>query len=359
MRPPTCILYPGELQQNIGSSLAGVSHGARAKAVHFNVWVYRNVPLSPLIADLWEQSNEFCTLKLRVQAQKCVFTFSNQHGKAPWSVSVAQDALLAVEDSTRFFVLNSAPPIGLGFCTREESNAFVIEFMKKAYEVKNANTRKKKIIPFLKSTFKKNDSKAPATPLSSSVTSTPSSSLADPLASPPSSFTSNPPAFVIEDDMSASGLCNTKEFEVFHKLENKFASENMTSSSLSSSLTSTPLSSPIKAKHKQRNIIIAKEQVTLPSHLEFASPEEPGWLELDERDEPGVIISGEDRMRAIEAVKDLSTELSETIERSKRRVPEIKACRVANVEAEAARDRMYSMLTVERVRSRLNLEIKK
>lgn len=350
IRPPTSILYPGEFQQTVGSGLTGVSHGARAKSVHFNVWVYRNVPLSPLIADIWEQSNEFCVLKLRSQVQKCVFSFCSEHGRTLWSVNVSQDALLAVEDSTRFFVLNVTPPIGLGFCTREESNAFVIEFMKKTYESKNANGRKK-IIPFLKSAFKKDDSKDPSSQVSSSSSSITSSN-------------SNSSVYTSDVDPVIISTNETKEFEVFHKLENKFVSANgdnslsSSSSSSSSSLSSsaTPQSAlPLKTKPVYRHLVIGHQvQMNMRGGYDDVT-----GLESGERDDPNVIISGEDRRRAIEAVKEFSTELCETIERSKKRVPEIKAEYKANLEAETTKDKMYSKLAVERVRTRLNLEIKK
>lgn len=142
-RPPTVIFSPGEVQSHLQSNVENVMPRGRTQKTLFGVWIYREIPLIPLAAANWGPSSEFYFLRIKTTQGKCVVTFLTEKSKKVWQTEVGQGALLAVQDSTRFFVLKLESPIGLGFYTREESGAFVLEFMKKMYEARNFKGRRR------------------------------------------------------------------------------------------------------------------------------------------------------------------------------------------------------------------------
>lgn len=116
--------------------------GVKQKAL-FGVWIYREIPLIPLAAAGWTPSTEFLFLHVRTKAGKCMLDFISENNKKVWKTEVSEGSLLAVTDSTRFFILKLDCPLGLGFFSREESGAFVLEYMKKMYEARNYKGRRK------------------------------------------------------------------------------------------------------------------------------------------------------------------------------------------------------------------------
>jgi len=102
----------------------------------FNVWVYRGIGLT-LTAEPWGESSEHYLLKLKTRADKCRMYFLKERNKKAFKTLIGPGSLLAVQDSSRFFVLNLPVPIGLGFKSHDESGRFVIEYMKKMYEARN------------------------------------------------------------------------------------------------------------------------------------------------------------------------------------------------------------------------------
>ena len=102
----------------------------------FTVFVYRNVELVPS-AKNWGESKERYTLKVVAKRGQCVMLFRKARYKLALKLVVDQSTLVSVQDSARFFLLRFGEPLGIGFPTKDESTAFVVEYMKKMYEAHN------------------------------------------------------------------------------------------------------------------------------------------------------------------------------------------------------------------------------
>lgn len=102
----------------------------------FTVFVYRNVEMVPS-AKNWGESKERYTLKIVAKRGQCVMLFRKARYKLALKLVVDQSTLVAVHDSARFFLLRFDAPLGIGFPTKDESTAFVVEYMKKMYEAHN------------------------------------------------------------------------------------------------------------------------------------------------------------------------------------------------------------------------------
>jgi len=111
----------------------------------FNVWIYRGVGLT-LTAEPWGESTEHYLLKIKTRAGKCRMYFVDDNNKTAYKFSVGTGSLLAVRDSSRFFVLNLQTPVGLGFKSRDESGRFIVEYMKKMYEARNYKGKRRVFI---------------------------------------------------------------------------------------------------------------------------------------------------------------------------------------------------------------------
>ena len=110
--------------------------------VLFRVWVYRRIGTG-LSAAHWGESTEYYLLRVATKKDRCRLCFLTPKARSVFAVPVTPGTLLAVQDSTRFFVVHADVPLGIGFSTKEESTSFVVEFMKKMYEARNYMGRRR------------------------------------------------------------------------------------------------------------------------------------------------------------------------------------------------------------------------
>eukprot|EP00727_Mastigamoeba_balamuthi_P014106 m51a1_g9318 putative ras-like c3 botulinum toxin substrate 1 (762) ;mRNA; f:127783-130966 len=136
-----CVDVPKGARQQLMAADAVVVK--RVKPV-FNAYVFRGIAATSTRANAWPQSQEYVSLVVKTKGPRCVLHTADTHSQHPLRKSetfaVAHDGVVAVLDSSRYFVVSCEPPgaaLGLGFCSRPESAAFVAEWSLRNYMAKN------------------------------------------------------------------------------------------------------------------------------------------------------------------------------------------------------------------------------